>query len=132
MDSNVGRRSFFIKNRIVIFSSDWQLELMANCTTLLSDATFNSAPKLFYQLYVFFGVVDDRKLPLSWVLLKNKTTRIYRPMSQIFKRELQRKNSQLTVTEIVCDFELGFKSAIETDFKQVRLWGCYFCLQRPF
>ena len=43
-----------------------------------------------------------------------------------FKRELQRKNLQLTVTEVVCDFELGFKSAIETDFPQVRLWGCYF------
>ena len=31
---------------IVIFSSDWQTELMANCTTLLSDGAFKSAPKL--------------------------------------------------------------------------------------
>ena len=99
---------------------------MATCRTLLSDGTFKSAPKLFYQLYVIFGVVDDRKLPLSWVLLKNKTNGIYRRMLQIFKMELQRKNLQLTVTEVVCDFELGFKSAIETDFPQVRLWGCYF------
>ena len=47
-------------------------------------------------------------------------------MLQFFKREHQRKKLQLAVTEIVCDFELVFKSAIETDFTQVRLWGCYF------
>ena len=82
---------------IVIFSSDWQLELMANCTTLLSDGTFKSAQKLFYQLYVIFGVVDDRKLPLSWVLLKNKTIGNYRRMLQNFKKELQRKNSDTAV-----------------------------------
>ena len=130
MDSNIGRRSFFLLKidrdwGIVIFSSDWQLELMAYCTTLLSDGTFKTGPKLFYQLYVACCVVNDRKLPLSRVLLKSKTTGIYRRMLQILKRELQRKSLQLTVTEIVCDFELGFKSAIETDFTQVRLWGWY-------
>ena len=89
---------------------------MANCTTLLLQGTFKSSLKLIYQLYVIFGVVDDRKLTLSWVLLKNKTTGIYRRMWKFFKRKLRRKNLQLTVTEIVCNFELGFKSAIETDF----------------
>ena len=45
---------------------------------------------------------------------------------KIYWRCVNSKNLQLTVTEFVCDFELGFKSAIETDFPQVRLWGCYF------
>ena len=53
-------------------------------------------------------------------------------MLQIFKREFQRRNLQLTVTEIVCAFELGFKSEIETDFTQVRLWGCYFHFTKAF
>ena len=110
----------------VVFQQILTKILLANCTILLSDGTFKSARKLFYQLYVVFGVVDDRKLPLSWVLLKNKTTGIHRRMLKFFKRELQRKNLQLTVTEIVCNFELGFKSAIQTDYTQVRLWGCYF------
>ena len=45
---------------------------------------------------------------------------------KIYWRCVNSKKLQLTVTEVVCDFELGFKSAIETDFPQVRLWGCYF------
>ena len=108
----------------VTFSSDGQLKFTANSPTLLSDGPFKSAPKLFYQLYVNFGFVNDRKLHLSWVLLKNKTTGIYRRMLQFFEREFQKKNLQITVTEIFCEFELGFQSAIEWDFKQLRLWGC--------
>ena len=118
---------------IVIFSSDWQLELMANCTILLSEGTFKSVPKLFYQLYVIFGVGDDRKLPLSWVLLRNKKTGIYRRMLQIFKRVLQRKNLQLTVTQIVCDFELGFQISHRNGFYASPLMGLLFPFNKgPF
>ena len=96
---------------IVTFSREKRFELMGVWTTVLSDGTFKSAPKLFYQLYIVFGVVDDRKLPVSWVLLKNKTTETYCQMLQFLKKELQRRNLQLTATEVVCGFGLSFKSA---------------------
>ena len=88
---------------IVIFSSDWQLELMANCTTLLSDGAFKSATKLFYQLYVVFGVVDDRKLSLSWVLLK-------RPLNIKLKRVPLNKKIKSRINK--CSNSLKFTYAI--------------------
>ena len=77
---------------------------MTICTTLFSDRTFESAPNLLYQLYIFFGVVGDQKLPLSWVFLKNRTT-------ETFIENFIEKILQSMATEIVCTFEFGFKSA---------------------
>ena len=94
---------------IVIFSSEWQLKALSKCTLILSDGTFKSSPKIFYQVYVIFGVFGESKIPLVWCLLQNKTTGIYRRMLQIVSRKLQRMDLQLKIKEIICDFELGFK-----------------------
>ena len=80
----------------------------------------------FYQLYTIFGVVDEQKIPVVYALLKNKTTGIYRRLLQILKQKLRHRNKELAATAIVCDYELGFRNAIETDFPQIRIWGCYF------
>ena len=111
---------------IIVFSTEWQLQLLAISEILLSDGTFKSSPKLFFQLYIIHGVIEEKKFPLVWVLLKNKTTGIYRRMLEVLRRQLRKRNKNLPVKEIICDFELGFKNAVETDFPQVRIRGCYF------
>ena len=47
-------------------------------------------------------------------------------MLQIFKRELQSRNLQLATAEIVGEFELDSKSAIEADYTQVQIRGRFF------
>ena len=99
---------------------------MANCTTLFSDGTFKSAPKLFYQLYVIFGVVDDRKLPLSWVLLKNKTTGIYRRMLQIFKKGTSEKKFSINGDGSCLRFWARFQISNRNGFYASPLMGLLF------
>ena len=69
------------------------------------------------------GCLKDQKFSLVWVLLKNKTTGIFRRMLEIFRRQLRKRNKNLPVKEIKFDFELGFKNAVETDFPRVRIPG---------
>ena len=80
---------------IIIFCSGWQLDPLAEGSKLLSDGTFKSAPKLFYRLYTFFGVVGEQKLPVVYALLKNKTTGIHGRMLQFLKQKLRQRNKEL-------------------------------------
>ena len=130
LSQTLDRKRFLLKidrnGGIIVFSTEWQLQLLAKSEMLLSDGTFKSSPKWFFQLYIIHGMIEVQKFPLVWVLLKNKTTGIYQRMLEILRRQLRKRNKNLPVKEIICDFELGFKNAVETDFPQVRIRGCYF------
>ena len=41
------------------------------------DGTFKVAPELFMQLFTIHGLVDNRALPMIYVLLTNKTEDSY-------------------------------------------------------
>uniref|UniRef100_A0A915CQ00 Uncharacterized protein n=1 Tax=Ditylenchus dipsaci TaxID=166011 RepID=A0A915CQ00_9BILA len=68
---------------MLIFSSPTQLNLLRNCTTIISDGTFKFAPKNAKQIYRIFGLVRGTyATPLVTVLLNGKTTELYGRMWQ--------------------------------------------------
>ena len=95
MGPNFITRPVFIEKRQQLenfmFSSDWQLTLIADCWILMSDSTFKSAPKLFYQPCIIHGVIGERKLSLVWVLLKKQKNRyLSQNVSNLEKEETKK------------------------------------------
>ena len=66
---------------ILMLVSEKQLNLLADCSILLSDGTFRSSPSFFSP--VQNSRRDWRQFPLVWVLLKSKTSGVYRRMPQV-------------------------------------------------
>ncbi|CAF4548075.1 unnamed protein product [Rotaria socialis] len=65
-------------DRIIIFSSTEQLQLLENGEELLVDGTFKVSPSIFYQLYAMHVVYRNAVLPVVFALLPNKTEQTYR------------------------------------------------------
>ena len=102
---------------IIIFSSGWQLDLLSEIQYCFL-MEHSKVPRSILSIV--------QKIPVVYALLKNKTTGIYRGMLQILQEKLRQRNKELAATAIVCDYKLGFRNAIETEFPQIPIWGCYF------
>ena len=89
--------------RMLIFASTRAVEWLAGCDFWCMDGNFQSAPKIFRQLYVVMG--EGFASPCAFILMKAKTEAMY--------REAFLKLSELTATKpgwLSMDFE---KAAIK-------------------
>ena len=74
------------ENSVIIFATSRALRSSASCKTVLSDGTFKWFPPVFKQIYVIFGA-NERKVPLVFSFLSEKSIFIYRKLFDIiFKR----------------------------------------------
>lgn len=109
-------------NRILIFSTRRNLQLLARSDHWYADGTFKTAPPLFSQLYTIHGVKENSAIPLVYALLPDKTRETYiRLLSQIKQLE-----PGVNPQTILIDFETSMISAIEAEFPEVRTRGCFF------
>ncbi|CAF1618235.1 unnamed protein product, partial [Rotaria magnacalcarata] len=117
-------------DRIIIFSSTEQLQLLENGEELLVDGTFKVSPSIFYQLYAMHVVYRNAVLPVVFALLPNKTEQTY--------RRLINKLSELCPSwnpkSIMMDFEKAVMNAFAEKFitttNQSTISGCFFHLQQ--
>ena len=65
-------------DRIIIFSSDEQINILQSTHHLLADGTFKVAPEMFYQLYIIHAIYRDHVIPVMYALLRRKDTGTYR------------------------------------------------------
>lgn len=114
-------------NRICLFGTQVNLELLSQSRSVFSDGTFGIAPtRLFYQLYTIHGIVFGSIIPLIYALLPNKTTETYDRVFSALKCLQPSLNPQKWLT----DFEKATMKSIERNFPQVRITGCFFHLQQ--
>ena len=66
-----------IPNRILIFSTTSNINLLAMSQHWYADGTFKVVPPLFEQLYTIHGLQDNVAVPLIYALLPNKTEETY-------------------------------------------------------
>jgi hypothetical protein len=109
---------------LVIFMSSRNASNLQRCHDLYVDGTFKVCPKPFYQVITIHGMLCGRVLPFAMVLLKNKTTALYREMFQQLKLQVLRFTGiPLRPRRMLCDFEVGLLTSIEQEFNQVALSG---------
>lgn len=97
------------KPRILIYSTEENLNLMTNYNNWYTDDTFSSVPSIFYQLYTIYGIQYSNVLPFLFALLSNKTKETYVRLIEI----ILNLKLELKPTTFMLDFELSTKSAIK-------------------
>jgi hypothetical protein len=65
------------EERIIIFATADNLNMMAQGTEVFSDGTFKKRPTDFYQIYILHGKVFGIICPLIFSLMTRKTTQAY-------------------------------------------------------
>jgi len=112
---------------IALFVSKKMIKAFIECDCLYVDGTFKTAPKPYHQLVTVHGLFQGFVIPLCFCLLTGKTTAHYRQLLQCLKQLVQSKTRQiLNPFTIVIDFEASLKSAIQIEFPNCLIAGCYF------
>ena len=63
--------------RLVIFTTDSNLKHLSKSEAVYCDGTFNTAPKIFKQVYIIMGTVFGAVVPLVLALTTHKDTQTY-------------------------------------------------------
>ena len=113
-------------DRILIFASNEQLNVLQSAHHFMSDGTFKVVPEIFYQLYIIHAIYRDHVLPVIYALLRRKNVDTYR---RLFN-EILKVAPQWAPQSIMIDFEKACISAYEGVFPNILLSGCYFHLKQ--
>lgn len=110
------------KKRFLIFATTENLETLASCDIWMCDGTFQTDPKIFYQLYSIHGYKGNRVIPLGFVLMTKKTEKMYTKVFDCLK------SAQLLLSpkHIMIDYEKTFMSSCLKSFPGLELDGCFF------
>ncbi|CAF1533811.1 unnamed protein product [Adineta ricciae] len=114
------------EDRILIFASDEQVDILQDAEEFLVDGTFKVVPEIFYQLYIVHGVFRDHVIPLVYALLRRKTADTYKRLVH----EIVNIAPRWSPRTIMLDFEQSYIGAFKSAFPTVLLSGCYFHLRQ--
>ena len=112
--------------RMLVFSSDRQLEMLSNARTIAFDGTFNMCPSQFTQIFVIHGNAEDTFHPLVFALLENKDCVTYRTLISGLQNACGERNLTLNPTQILSDFEASAQNVFAQHFPNSRMTGCNF------
>ncbi|XP_031327714.1 uncharacterized protein LOC116158974 [Photinus pyralis] len=112
------------EHRILIFSTQRNLELLERCEHWYADGTFKTTPPLFTQVYTIHGVRFNTCIPSVFVLLPGKSKVLYQEMIQALKG----LRPNLKPSTIMIDFERAAIEAFQTEFPEILVRGCFFHL----
>ncbi|OXA42828.1 uncharacterized protein LOC118438707 isoform X1 [Folsomia candida] len=116
-------------DRIILFSTDFNLDCFQNSAHWFADGTFRTSPLLFDQLFVIHGLRGDGhntiSVPLVYCLTPNRTGATY---GRIFSKlkELRSGVSPLSVK----DFEQASSNAFAKYFPDAEQRSCFFHLRQ--
>ncbi|KAL4090199.1 hypothetical protein QTP88_025098 [Uroleucon formosanum] len=114
------------EDRILIFSTSKNLELLTYSKHWFADGTFSSCPNLFYQLFTIHTIQFSNVIPLVYILLPDKKENTYSTMF----RNLKLIKPDLNPISILIDFEKAVINSIKTEFPQTKIQGCFFHLSQ--
>ena len=126
------------ENRILIFTTKQNLEILANSETWFIDGTFKIPKKLFKQMLTIHGHIGNIfTMPLVYILLPDKKKETYKKafkeVKNIMENELN-DPAQSNTRRVMTDFELGLVNAAKEEFENCDQSGCRFhreqCLYR--
>ncbi|CAF4085900.1 unnamed protein product, partial [Rotaria sordida] len=113
--------------RLLIFASDRQLDILFQSEWLFIDGTFKAAPSMFTQLICIIGCFEDQAIVSCYALLDGKHTDGYRAILRTLKDEAKRRGAVLMPKFVMTDFEGGLIKAVAAEFSSdTRQVGCFF------
>ncbi|KAE9543491.1 hypothetical protein AGLY_002291 [Aphis glycines] len=121
------------ENKITAFSTMTNLKFLCCQEKKFMDGTFSYCPKYFYQLFTIHTVENGNYIPLVFLLLPNKETKIY---EQTFNSLIEVCTSKLSIhfqpKICIVDFEQNIHKAVLTVWPNIILRGCRFHLSQSW
>ena len=107
------------------------LERLFTSQRWICDGTFKVVPRLFQQLFTFFGCFYDRYFPLIFVLMQAKSQNAYEDVLNLLMK--LRIDNELDIAdniEIMLDFEKASANAFQNVIPNVTIRRCLFHLSQ--
>ena len=115
-------------SRILILTTDSNLDFLCQSLRWCGDGTFKAAPKLWTQLYTLHGQKNGYTVPCVYALLPNKRKETYIRIFRQVKSWVGVGNRQWIFETFLSDYEQGaFKAMLEV-FPGIGEEGCFFHL----
>ncbi|CAF1124617.1 unnamed protein product, partial [Brachionus calyciflorus] len=108
------------KNKIIVFASPPQLEVLSKSTQWYADGTFKSAAKFFYQLYILHSLINNIMVPCCFALMNRRRTRDYNVVLKSIEKAAKENNLVLKPQVIMTDFELAPINAFKSNYQGIR------------
>jgi hypothetical protein len=115
-------------DRLLIFTTDENLRVLAMCDQVFSDGTFKTVPEAFAQLFGIHGKYMGFVFPLVFALTTRLTEETYRVVYERVKErctQLRLRLDRENLT-IMMDFELANMNAVRRVFPLATVRGCLF------
>lgn len=112
--------------RILIFSTERNLNMLCNSPTIFTDGTFKTTPNQFAQLFTVHAIFMNFVFPVVFCLTQQKDEETYR---EIYRQlRLLAEDFQLTLNPQISmsDFELANLNALRGSFDGISIRGCLF------
>ena len=119
-DSGPGARD----NRILVFSTQRNLDILQRSSSWAMDGTFDIAPPLFSQIYSIHGEYGGRSHPLVYGILPSKRRDTY----DAFFAGVHHISNNLRPASLITDFEMAAIQAARAAFPNAAQSGCFFHL----
>ena len=116
-------------NRIIIFATDEQMQILGQSGKWFMDGCFKIAPRgLFMQVYIICVEFGNRSTPLVYALLQRKLQATYEEVLRALNNYMFQINVIPTVTSFSMDFEIAAHNAALTVFPNRAINGCFYHL----
>ncbi|XP_064649980.1 uncharacterized protein LOC135501673 [Lineus longissimus] len=120
-DSGVGN-----PNRILIFCTQRNLELLAYCEHWFADGTFKTVPLIFFQLFTIHVLLNDSVTACIYALLPNKTQETYARLFTTIRQLIPNANPET----FLMDMERAASNAASEIFPNVDIKYCFYHLSQ--
>ena len=98
-------------NRIIVFATEENIELLAHSPAWSMDGTFKTAPELLFQLYTIHSCSNDRVISCVYALLPNKQQTTYARFFDVLLDD-----DHLPPQTVMLDFEIAVLNAVRGSF----------------
>ncbi len=114
-------------DKIIIFATDDHLRKLAGADMIFIDGTFQTCPRLFYQIFSIHAILHGKHVPLVYCLLPNKRQETYERVFQLLEEKV-RDDLQLELlpSTVLSDYELAIMNGARAAFPAAVIKGCYF------
>lgn len=119
--------------KALIFTTEKDLRRLAQSRFWVADATFDTVPGLFRQLFSIHGSVGPdhtSTVPIVYALMQSKAELLYQHVLQQIGEIATQFDIELNPSVILTDFERGMITAFQREFPESRHSGCFFHLSQ--
>ena len=82
-------------DKIIIFSTDANIRHLSEADKIYVDGTFQTCPRLFYQIFMVHAFIKGKQFPFVYCLLPGKPRAIYQRTLEIIERKAKELGLEL-------------------------------------